>query len=386
MALELPQLVNSVEVASTTTGTGTLTLGSAATRRAGTSALTDGHAYAYRIDHASANEWELGIGVYTASGTTLTRATIITGSNGTSAVNLSSGDKSVKITVPAEMIDVPIVNDFRLTTESGVPLPLSDRTAQGTIYLVSTGRGNRITVPIGAGKGLQVRRVDTPPSLGLSGLTSGSLYDLFVWDNAGTLTLAAGTAWTSATARVSGSAGELTTLDGLYVNKYAEGSIPAKGGLYVGTFRASGTGTTEQAFAKQFLWNFYNQVRVRLNKAGPSGYTCSATSWRQANADSTAQVEFVTGFAGNIFIAYSLQLTVGGNNYYGNVALDGTSSSGQQLVPSLFGHGGTGLATVPSNTAIVAPQIGYHYLAMVEVAGASGSTIYDTGLRGDYMG
>lgn len=376
MALELPQLANSVEVASTTTGTGTFTLGSAATRRAGTSALADGQAYHYRIDHASANEWELGIGVYTASGTTLSRATIITGSNGTSAVNFSAGDKTVQIVLPAEAIDVPIVNDFRLTTESGVAFPASDRTAQGTIYLASVGSGNRITVPIGAGKGLRVHRIDTAPSLALSGLTTDSLYDVFLWNNAGTLTLALGTAWTSLTARVSGSAGELTSLDGLLVNKYAEGSMSAKAGVYLGTLWASGSATVEQAKRQQRLWNFCNRVRLTLYRHdGTDSWNYSTGTWREFNNSSTNRVEWVCGYGfSEVELRFAAHCYGGGSAIA--IGVDSTTTPNHDASGNFTGGGASIL-----NYAEVCndPGIGGHYAQMLEYGGTSGQFYGDNG-------
>ncbi len=48
------------------------------------------------------NEWEVGIGTYTSSGTTLSRDTILESSNSGSAVNFSAGTKDVFVTYPAE--------------------------------------------------------------------------------------------------------------------------------------------------------------------------------------------------------------------------------------------------------------------------------------------
>ena len=47
------------------------------------------------------DEWEVGIGTYTASGTTLSRDTILASSNSGSAVNFSAGDKDVFVVYPA---------------------------------------------------------------------------------------------------------------------------------------------------------------------------------------------------------------------------------------------------------------------------------------------
>lgn len=76
-----------VKVSTATTGTGTMTLGSAVGTFRGTSALTNGATYSYVIFDGSA--YELGQGVYTSSGTTLTRVTVDASSNSGSKINLS---------------------------------------------------------------------------------------------------------------------------------------------------------------------------------------------------------------------------------------------------------------------------------------------------------
>jgi len=91
-----------VKVTSTTTGTGTLTLGSALTGFQSFSVIGDGNTTYYTIVDTSTGDWEVGIGVYTASGTTLSRDVILESSNSGSAVNFGAGSKEVFVTYPAE--------------------------------------------------------------------------------------------------------------------------------------------------------------------------------------------------------------------------------------------------------------------------------------------
>ena len=91
-----------VRETTTTTGTGTITLGGAATGFQSFSVIGDSNTTFYTIQLANTNEWEVGIGTYTSSGTTLSRDTILESSNGGSAVNFSAGTKDVFVTYPAE--------------------------------------------------------------------------------------------------------------------------------------------------------------------------------------------------------------------------------------------------------------------------------------------
>jgi hypothetical protein len=91
-----------VRETTTTTGTGTITLGGAATGFQSFSVIGNANTTFYTIQLSNTNEWEVGIGTYTLSGTTLSRDTILESSNGGTAVNFSAGSKDVFVTYPAE--------------------------------------------------------------------------------------------------------------------------------------------------------------------------------------------------------------------------------------------------------------------------------------------
>ncbi len=95
-------IADRVKVTTTTTGTGTLTLGAAVTGFQDFGVIGDGNETYYTISVPGGADFEVGIGTFTASGTTLSRDTILTSSNGGLAVNLSAGTKDVFVTYPAE--------------------------------------------------------------------------------------------------------------------------------------------------------------------------------------------------------------------------------------------------------------------------------------------
>ena len=88
-----------VQETTTTSGTGTVTLAGAVTGFQSFSVIGDGNTTFYTI--TSGSDWEVGIGTYTSSGTTLSRDTILESSNSGSAITLS-GTSNVFCTYPAE--------------------------------------------------------------------------------------------------------------------------------------------------------------------------------------------------------------------------------------------------------------------------------------------
>ena len=91
-----------VKETSTTAGTGTLTLAGAMYGFQSFAAIGNGNTTYYSIYDNSTGDWEVGIGTYTASGTTLSRTTVLASSTGGTLVSFSSASKEVFVTYPSE--------------------------------------------------------------------------------------------------------------------------------------------------------------------------------------------------------------------------------------------------------------------------------------------
>jgi len=132
-----------VKVTSTTAGTGTFTLGSAALGFQDFSVIGDGNTTYYTIAGVGSAEFEVGIGTFTASGTTLSRDTILESSNSGSTVNFSAGDKEVFVTYPAEKAvyfnaaDQVDVDNLRLDGNT-----ISSTNTDGNVVLDPNGTGS----------------------------------------------------------------------------------------------------------------------------------------------------------------------------------------------------------------------------------------------------
>tara|TARA_Y100000114_G_scaffold150758_1_gene166616 strand:- start:758 stop:1522 length:765 start_codon:yes stop_codon:yes gene_type:complete len=93
-------LKDRVKETTTTTGTGTYTLAGAVTGFEAFSSVGDGNTTYYACTDGT--DFEVGVGTYTSSGTTLARTTILQSSNSDSAVSWSSGTKTIFCAQPAE--------------------------------------------------------------------------------------------------------------------------------------------------------------------------------------------------------------------------------------------------------------------------------------------
>ena len=100
-------IADRVRETTTTTGTGTITLAGAVSNfETFTANLSNSDTTYYSIVDNTNGTFEVGLGTFTSSGTTLARTTVIASSNSNSAVNFGSGTKDVFITIPATKIIV----------------------------------------------------------------------------------------------------------------------------------------------------------------------------------------------------------------------------------------------------------------------------------------
>jgi hypothetical protein len=147
-------LADRVKETTTTTGTGTITLAGASIGYQSFSVVGNGNITYYTIAGQGTSEWEIGIGTYTSSGTTLSRDTVLASSAGApTKTTFSAGIKDVFVTYTATRsvtVDGSTVDTFGLGAAQGDILYASAtdnfarlaKSSTATRYLANTGTSN----------------------------------------------------------------------------------------------------------------------------------------------------------------------------------------------------------------------------------------------------
>lgn len=238
----------------------------------------------------------------------------------------------------------------RLTLTSGTPVTTSDVTAATTLYFTPY-KGDQVGLYTGSAWEM---KTFSELSLSLSGYTADKNYDIWAYDNSGTVTLDS-TVWTNDTTRATA----LTTQDGIYVKS---GATTRR---YLGTIRITGTtGQCEDSENKRYVWNYYNRTVRSLYRAGHgSNYTYNSSSFRAANADATQAVYLVAGVSEDAVHLENTVRSSGGTGAILGITPDGTGEPPRDAQQST-----QITAADTTNVAVYVgiPAAGYHYYTRVE--------------------
>lgn len=281
-----------------------------------------------------------------------------------------------------------------LTLVTGVPVMTGNTAAAGIVYYAPY---THDTIPIYDGAAFamtpftQLSNVLANSATGSAGpaaATTNSNYDLFVWSNAGVLTLTRGPLWTSDTARGAGAGtSQLTRVKGIYTNTVAITNGPGAGlGTYVGTVRTNGTSTVDWtpkpaaasggALASLHVFNAYNRHTINaFTQDSVASWTYGTATWQALNASNTNRISYIDGLAECDVRAdlYCVATTAATVHSFGIVR----DSIVAAPVAAASTANGTTSATAWDSFA---PSLGYHYLQAMEYdAGGGGSTMYGSG-------
>jgi len=359
-----------------TPGTGTITLGSAASGHQSFAAAYGANATIPLVTVRDGTDWETFYNAtYTHSGTTLTRGTFSSSSTGF-PLSLSSS-ATVEIGPTAEWANwlesamQAVTPGGRLTLESGVPVSTTDQTAKTSIYYTPYVHD---TIPLWDGS-RWVPVTFSEYTLALGTLTSGKNYDVFAYLSSGVLALES-LVWTNDSTRATA----VTLQDGRYCKS------GDKTRLLLGTFRTTSTtttedsagGTTSQTGGKRFVWNLYNRVRRQMAVIDTTdSWSYTTNTVRQANNAAGNKVEFLLGLASDV--SARLLASVASNTNVSRTAKAGLGIDSTTAFSGLWGQmynaSTTSFTTTLGGAHWTTLAEGYHYVAWLE-KGADGTCVF----------
>lgn len=216
-----------------------------------------------------------------------------------------------------------------LTPTSGTPVIAGDVSAATAVYYTPY-TGNH--VPISDGTDFAMYEFAELTLTLNSNHVSGAIYDVFVFNDSGTIRVGTGPAWNTATAG-SGARGsgagttELTRYKGILVNNVsmtarngaATYTVAAKAGTYVGSIAvdsSAGHVTCHRSYGqsrKWGVWNYYNRQRIVLKVGdGTASWTYNSATIRSSNGAAENTAAAFCGIAEE-YVKASFQQFVGTN-------------------------------------------------------------------------
>lgn len=253
--------------------------------------------------------------------------------------------------------------EFRLTLTTGVPVTTSDVTAATTLY-ASPYKGSAIALYDGTN---WHRRTSTEFSITNAGLSASKPYDVFCYDNSGTPTLEL-LVWTNDTTRATA----LTTQDGVLCKT---GAVTRR---YLGTIYTDASSKFNDSMALRHVWNYNNRIARPMRVTdGTASWTYNTGSFRQANANTANQLDFVIGYSED-----HVQATLTAASQYNNtgtgpsngIGLDSTSSAASYSQAHFVSAAASATETLTIGYGDF-PGVGRHTLVWLE-SGAGATTTF----------
>lgn len=244
----------------------------------------------------------------------------------------------------------------RLTLETGVAVSTADQINKTDLYFTPH-KGNLVSL-YSAASGWQDYEF-TERSIAVGAFTASKLYDIFVYDNSGTITLSE-TEWTNGTTRAT----PLTTQDGVLVKTGATGY------RYLGTIYIDAAQKCQDSDTHRYAWNYYNRVlRHMFLSDGTNSWAYAVATWRQSNAATVNRHRFIIGVSEDLIMAEFADMMLVGDGEVGQIGigLDSiTVPTNNRSDYYLSGASGYAAQKVIWRGY---PGIGYHYIAALEKAG-----------------
>lgn len=283
----------------------------------------------------------------------------------------------------------------RLCLATNTPVQNADLTAQTIVYYTPF-VGNQVPINGGSTTFSQVS-----VTLDAANTLSGNLYDLFMFNDAGTIRLGYGPAWSSTSARGTGAGTtELQFTNGLWTNKnsitlrydstHTVAGIAAGAATYVGTMYATANGQTGIALnpaaasggSNTFmaLWNAYNRVRMTGKSSDSAGiYSYTTNTWRAANASNSNRITFVDGLQQchlQAAVTTADETASGSVNLGCAVGINLDSTSATPIVSAGGGASSSAYYSLMVPNASFYPVLGLHYIQKMENGGGNAGSFF----------
>jgi hypothetical protein len=341
-----------VKETTATTGTGTLTLGSAvAGFQAFSAVLSNADTTYYAIFESSTGAFEVGLGTYASPANTLARTTVLESSNAGSAINLTAGDADVFVTQPAEKAVYLDANGYIFTSDGRNLTNLN-----ATNLTSGTVNDARLPATISSditGNAATATAWATGRTLSLTGDVTGTSA---AFDGSGNITLSTTIAANSVALGTDTTGNYVAT--GAVSGSGLSGSASAEGATFTVTSNATNVNTPSTIVFRDGSGNF----SAGTITAALTGNAATATKWATGRTISlTGDVTGTSGaFDGSGNLSFATTIAANsvalGTDTTGNYVATG-ATSGNGLSGSVSSEGGTFTVTSNATNANTASTI-----------------------------
>ena len=312
-------LADRVKETTTTAGTGTVTLLGASPGFQSFAVIGNANTTYYTIAGQTTSEWEVGIGTYTSSGTTLARTTVLSNSAGTqpTALTFSAGTKDVFVTYPSsKSVNLDASGN---ATALGTPAAFVGTNITGTASGLTAGNVSGTVAVANGGTGTTTLTANNVL------LGNGASAPQFVAPStAGNVLTSNGTTWTSAAASGFASGTLMLFQQTAAPTGWTKQTTHDNKALRVVTGSASSGGTTG------FSTVFTNQTPTITTSGLSAGATTLTTA--QMPSHTHASMSMTAGGLSNAYLGQSAGnntsgATGGGGSHDHTISGSATSSA-----------------------------------------------------------